>query len=309
MTETLGRSTELKPSRFRKFIKKGPGAVVFRSEAYRKVLLLKHFVGSSYASIRAPHLFDDVHTYCMFVGHNKSGTSMVSALLDAHPDAIIADEAEALKFVQAGFKRDQIFHILLRRSYKEFRKGKVTARRLQPYSYLVPGQWQGRYRKLHVIGDSTAGSSTREIGQDAGLLDQVKGVMRGVDVKIIQTVRNPYDPISAMIVRGKRSFENAIEVYFSHCETLARLRKILNESQLYTVHYEEFVRNGQEKLAELCQFLGLEADLDYLKACTSILHPEPQTSRQWVQWDARHIAQVAREMERFDFLQGYRFEE
>jgi hypothetical protein len=69
------------------------------------------------------------------------------------------------------------------------------------------------------------------------------------------------------------------------------------------------VRESQAKLTELCRFLGLSADADYLKACTSILHETPQTSRQLVQWDARHIEQVAREMERFDFLKGYRFED
>jgi len=312
MSEALTKGTELKPSRVRRFIKKGPGAVVFRSEAYRKLLLFKHFIGSYYQAIRAAHLVADVRTYCMFVGHNKSGTSMVGALLDAHPDAIISDEAEALRFVQAGFSRDQIFHLLLRRSRKEFRKGRVTARRLQPYSYLVPNQWQGRFRKLRVIGDSTAGSSTRRIGEDPQLLKRLDGVMQGVEVKLIQTVRNPYDPISAMMVRGKRTFETAIGMYFSHCETLARLRQSLlqysDKPRLYTIRYEDLVRESNTKLAELCLFLDLEVDAEYLKACASILLDTPQTSRQWVQWDTRYIKQVAREMERFDFLQGYHFE-
>jgi hypothetical protein len=313
MSKSLTKGTELNPSRIRKFIKKGPGAVVFRSDAYRKLLLFKHFIGSYYQATRAPHLISDVRTYCMFVGHNKSGTSMVGALLDAHPDAIISDEAEALQFVQAGFSRDQIFHILLRRSREEFRKGRVTARRLQPYSYLVPNQWQGRFRKLRVIGDSTAGSSTRRIGADPQLLNRLNGVMQGMEVKLIQTVRNPYDPISAMMVRGKHSFETAIGMYFSHCETLARLRQRLIQSsdkpRLYTIRYEDLVRDSKTKLAELCQFLDLEVDAEYLKACASILLDTPQTSRQWVQWDSGYIKQVARAMERFDFLQGYRFED
>jgi hypothetical protein len=275
---------------------------------YRKMLLFKHYITSSYEAFRAPHLFDDVQTYCMFVGHNKSGTSMVGALLDAHPDAIISDEAEALQFVRLGFSREQIFHLLLRRSRREFNKGRVTARSLQPYSYLVPNQWQGRYRTLRVIGDSTAGSSTRLIEKDKEILKRLETIMQGLDVKIIQTVRNPYDPISAMMVRGKRSFENAIGTYFSHCETLARLREKLNEDRLFTIRYEDFVRENKKNLSELCNFLGLDANAEYLKACSSILQPVPQTSREWVQWDDAHIKRVVREMERFDFLQGYRFE-
>jgi len=244
----------------------------------------------------------------MFVGHNKSGTSMIGSLLDAHPDVILSDEADALEFVRAGFSRDQIFHVLLRRSRKEFQKGRVTARRLQPYSYLVPGGWQGRYRTLRVIGDSTAGSSTRTIGAEPDILKRVQLVMHGVDVKIIQTIRNPYDPISVMMVRGHRSFDNAIETYFSYCRILALLRDSLDGRQLFSVRYEDFVMNGEARLTEICCFLGLAAQPDFLTACAGILHSAPERSRQMVKWDAKHIDVVAREIERFDFLHGYSFE-
>ncbi len=308
MSEALTRAARQNPSRVRQFIKKGAGAVVFRSEAYRRLLLFKHFAASYFEAARAPHFFKDVRTYCMFVGHNKSGTSMVGALLDAHPEAVVSDEADALEFVRAGFSRDQVFHLLLRRARKEARKGRVTARRLQPYSYRVPGQWQGGFQTLRVIGDSTAGSSTKRIATDADILKRLGHTLAGVDLKIIQTVRNPYDPISAMMVRGGRSFENAIEAYFSYCETLAQLRSQLDETRLFTIRYEDFVRNGRTELANLCLFLGLEAGNDYLSACVSILHPGPETSRQWVFWDLPHIEQVAREMKRYDFLHGYEFE-
>jgi hypothetical protein len=308
MSEALQNATHQNPSRVRQFIKKGAGSVIFRSDAYRRLLLARNFVTSYISALRAPYQFTDVRSYCMFVGHNKSGTSMIGAMLDAHPEAIVSDEADALDFVQAGFSRDQIFHILLRRSIKEARKGRVTARRLQPYSYQVPGQWQGRSRTLRVIGDSTAGSSTRAFASDAEILKRLAHVMYGAQIKLIQTVRNPYDPISAMMVRGKRSFENAIETYFSYCETLALVRKEMDATCLFTIRYEDFVRDGKTKLADLCRFLGLEAEPGYLDACTSILEPAPQTSRQWVQWDAAHIEQVAREIKRFDFLQGYHFE-
>ena len=310
MSEALTHDTrlELRPSQLRRFLKRGPGKLLFRSEAYRRLLMLRHFASSWYAALAAPQQFSEVRTYCMFVGHNKSGTSMIGSLLDAHPDAILSDEADALEYVRAGFSREQIFHILLRQSRKEARKGRVTARRLQPYSYLVPGQWQGRYHSLKVIGDSTAGSSTRMLAMEPDVLERLQKTLGGVELRVIQIIRNPYDPISAMMVRGGRSFDNAIRTYFSYCETLAQLRQRLDPSRLFPVHYEDFVLQGGTKLAEICRFLGLEVDADYLNACTTILHATPQTSRQLVDWDAGHIAQVAGEIERFDFLHGYSFE-
>jgi hypothetical protein len=308
MSETLTYGTNLKSSAFRRFLKRGPGALIFRSQGYRKLLMLRHFISSYYSAATSPAQFKNVRTYCMFIGHNKSGVSMIGSLLDAHPEAILSDEADALEYVRAGFSRDQIFHILLRQSRREARKGRVTARRLQPYSYQVPGQWQGRYRALRVIGDGTAGSSTRALGVHPQLLEQVNHTLHGVDVKFIQVIRNPYDPISAMMVRSGRSFENAIETYFAYCETLSNLRKQLEPARLLSVRYEDFVRDGESKLAGICEFLGLQAEPDYLKACAGILHTAPETSRQWVKWDAAHIEQVAREMDRHDFLEGYSFE-
>ena len=305
---TQGNGASPGPSHIRQFFKRGPGAVIFRSGFFRRLLLFKHFVSSYHRAAAQPDLFRDVKTYCMFVGHNKSGTSMIGAMLDAHPSAIVADEADALEYVSAGFSRDQIFHILLRQSRREFRKGRVTARRLQPYSYLVPGQWQGRYRNLQVIGDSTAGSTTRRFALEPDLLSRVRHVLYGVDVKIIQVVRNPYDPISAMMVRGGRSFENAIETYFSYCETLTQLRQGFDAGRLFTIRHEDFVRNGELKLKEICSFLGLPAEPDYIGACARVLHKTPDTHRHLVKWDASHIDRVAGEITRFDFLDGYSLE-
>jgi hypothetical protein len=56
------------------------------------------------------------------------------------------------------------------------------------------------------------------------------------------------------------------------------------------------------------RLIGLQAEPDYLKACTGILHDTPQTSRQWVKWDPDHIERVAAEINHYEFLHGYSFE-
>jgi hypothetical protein len=295
--------------RFRAFAGQGAGYRFFRSAAYQRLNLARRYVTSYYQSRKNPDLFQDVRTYCMFIGHNKSGTSMIGALLDAHPNVILADEVGVLQFVPAGFSREQIFHLLLKGSRREAAKGRVTARRLQPYSYQVPGHWQGRYSRLQVIGDGTSGSSTRRLAEDPDLLQRLQGVMGEVDVKLIQVIRNPYDPITVSMVRGKRTFEEASAQYFAHCETLVELRKRLDDSKLFAVRYEDFVTDAERYLAEICRFLGVEAGDDYLKACTSILYKAPDQRRHMVNWDAKWIAAVRDKIEQYDFLRGYSFEE
>lgn len=297
----------LNSNRFRRFAKQGVGSVVFRSPTYRRLHLAKNYLTSQYNCLRDPVAFEGVKTFCLFVGHNKSGTSLIGSLLDAHPNVILADEVHAVDYVSAGFRRDQLFHILVRGSRREFLKGRVTARRLTPYSYLVPGQWQGRYSTLRVIGDGASGSSTQRFAKEPDLLQRLRDVMGTVNVKFVQVIRNPYDPISVMMVRGKRTFENAIDHYFANCDALVELRKRLDSSNLFAVRYEGFVSQPELHLCQLCRYLGIEPDDDYVSACVSILHKAPDQSHQMVAWDSKWIGVVKERIAQFDFLQGYSF--
>lgn len=293
---------------FRKFTAAGIGRRIFRSDAYHKLLRMKNRIASSVANLRNPSLYQDVETFCVFVGHNKSGTSMLGALLDAHPEIILADEVRALEYIAAGFGREQVFHQLVKTSRRELMKGRVTARRLTPYSYLVPGQWQARFTKLRVIGDGAAGSTTDRFRDDPEMLTRLRAAMGEVRVKLIQVIRNPFDPISAMMVRGGRTFQNSIDDYFTRCQALRALRGRIDSADLHAVRYEDFVEKPKANLADLCRFLGVEAGEEYLQACAGILHPEPDRSRGMVEWTPEWIASVERRIAEFEFLEGYAFD-
>lgn len=293
---------------FRRFSKQGIGARIFKSSAYRAIYLARQYVTSYVESRKNAADFQNIQTYCTFIGHMKCGGSMLGSLLDAHPNAILADEVYALRYVQAGFRRGQIFSILLRASRRELMKGRVTARRMTPYSWLVPGQWQGRFSRLQVIGDSSTGFSTQQLAENPALLEKLRADMGPVGLKFIHVIRNPFDPMSVMMVRGKRSFENASAHYFENCDMLVDLRSRLSDADVFPVRYEDFVNQPEQKLAEICKFLGLEADPAYLKACAAILHKSPERSRHLVKWEPAWIEQVESQLKKYDFLAGYSFE-
>jgi hypothetical protein len=158
------------------------------------------------------------------------------------------------------------------------------------------------------MGDSKAGPSTRRFGQEPALLEQLQRTMVDVDLRLIQVIRNPYDPISAMIIRGGRTFENAIDHYFDYCETLLRLRQQLPDASLLAVRYEDFVHEPKKHLTDLCRFLGIEAERDYLNACAGIVKESPEQYRHLVEWSPRWISIVRDRMNPFDFLTGYAYE-
>ena len=298
----------LDSARFRKFSRGKIGAKLFKSDWFRELKLAKNRVSTRIASVQYPDMFKDVRTFVFFIGHNKSGTSMVGSLLDAHPNAILSDEVGALDLLNSGFDRDQVFHLLLRGSRREHMKGRVTARRLTPYSYHVPGMWQGKYQQLHLIGDGKAGSTTNMFSKYPDLLKRLPTLIDGMDFKVIQIIRNPFDVISVMMVRGKRSFENSISHFFNYCEILENLRKQLDSSVLYPIRYEDFVLEPRKGLEDLCQHLGIDPLEEYLDACTSIIYKSPDQHRQRITWESNYIEFVEEEIKKYDFLAGYSFE-
>jgi hypothetical protein len=297
----------LNSNRFRRFAKQGTGRTLFQSQSYNRLHSFANYWWSYYQCTKTWDIFQQVKSYCCFIGHNKSGTSMIGALLDAHPNVILADDVGALKYISAGFSRDQLFHLLLKGSRRERMKGRVTGRRLDGYSYLIPGQLQGCYTQLQVIGDSTSGSSTRRLGEDPSLLDRMRNIMPGVNVKFIQVIRNPYDPIAISMVRGKRTFSEAVEHYFTKCDLLVELTAQIGKENLLAMRYEDFILNAEENLSKICNFLGIETTQDYLQACAAILYQSPIKDRQRVEWDEWRIGVVKDKIAQYQFLQGYSF--
>lgn len=291
---------------WRRLMRSPAGARTSGSRPFRAADSARRYAVTSVQRARSPGRFRDVRTLCTFIGHVKSGGTLLGALLDAHPQALVADEVDVLRYVAAGFHRDQIFHLLEKGSRREARKGRVTARRLDPYSLAVPGGWQGRSHELRVIGESRAGPTTRRLGRDPALLEKLERRMGAVRPLFIHVVRDPLDPISAMVVRGKRTLEEAIADYAGQCRTLVELRGRIAPERLLTVEYETFVRDPIDGLRTTCRFLGLEPDPRYLDTCTAIVDPSSPGERRMIEWSTEQVEAVHQLIAGTAFLDRYR---
>lgn len=260
---------------------------------------------SAAAAPRHRSLFDEVETYCMFVGHARSGSTLLGALLSAHPSIVIAHELDALRFVRWRFGRDQLFELLLRKDAEFTAAGHRHGR--NPYHYAVPDGWQGRFRELKVIGDKKAGASVRKLGEHPELMGRLRRTV-GVPVRILHTVRNPFDNISTISRHGK-SLEKAVHRYFERCDTIQRIRESAAPEEVGEVRHEELVADPVAVLSRLCTLLGVEADGDYLTRCASIVRPSPNRTRLRTEWTPELIDAVERRIGDYPFLTGYAFEE
>lgn len=293
---------------YRRLARSGPGRRVLRSSPYRAVLRARRAGLVALSRLRHPDLFDGVETCVVFVGHTKSGGTLLGSLLDAHPDVVCSDEVGLAMMLAGGTDRDTAFRLVARNAEREAMKGRVTARRLEPYSFAVPGGRQGVAPSPRVVGDTRAGPTTRALADDAGAVARLEAALDGIVVRYVHVVRNPFDPIAAMVVRGGRTVEEATADYERQSERLDALAAVIDGDRLSRVRYEAFVDDPVAGLSALCAFVGVTPTSAYLEACAGIVEPAPRRDRDRIEWSPDQIAAVDRVAERHPFLAGYRYE-
>jgi hypothetical protein len=249
--------------------------------------------------------FSSVEALCLFAGYPRSGHSLVGSLLDAHPDAVIAHELHVLRYVKYGYSREQIFAMLLENAREHAAAGKeVTG-----YRYEVPGQWQGRHRRLRVIGDKRGGTTIRKLRARPWLMPRLRHKI-GLPIRWVHVVRNPFDNIATIHRRSRdRSLEDALEHYFRMVEGVQWLKSRLEgDETLVDVRHEALLERPAETLEGLCHHLGLEPEPGYLRDAASIVWRRPHRSRDAVAWPAAVREEVEKRAARIPFLAGYAFD-
>lgn len=257
-------------------------------------------------AVRERRLLAEVSTYCLFIGHARSGHSVVGAFLDAHPQIVISDELDALRYLRAGFSRSQLLFGSLEISRRQARGHRRKAGRGgSTYSYEVPGGWQGRAEALRVVGDSQAGWTTRRLAADPDLLRRLRQRMAPIEVRFVHIVRNPYDNIATMMLRGERGFDSAFAQYAANCAAIVPLADRIGSQRLRRVRHEDLVADPRGTLADLCAFVGVEPGEAYLEAASAQVYRSPARSRTEVEWRPDDERRVEELIARYDFLAGY----
>lgn len=268
------------------------------------------------ASRRDASLFDDVESYCFFIGYPRSGHSLIGSLIDAHPQAVIAQEEAAFRYIDARFDRRRFFYQLEANAWRSAAEG----RQLRDYRYAVPGQWQGRHDTIRMIGDKQAAGATIRLGLKPHLLDRLRRTV-GVPLRVIHVVRNPFDTITTMATRaadrvarktgGPRPDPDLGEAagrFNALSRTVVRLQERLGDA-VYELRHERFVADPAGRLRGLCAWLDLPVPDEYLAACASIVWDNPQRTRDREPWPDELRSSVDALIADSPHLSGYAFEE
>lgn len=277
------------------------------SEKLAKLLdALQLYLPSAYGGWKNRQLWQDINSYCLFLGYPRSGHSLIGALLNAHPNIVIAHELGDLKYAYLGFKRWQLYYLLMKKAALSAEKD----RKLGGYNYHVPNQWQGKFTDIKVIGDKQGEGTTLRIQSNSGSLQRLRETIN-VPLKFIHIMRNPYDNIATMSKKTPKldyDLLKSIDHYFFLCDAISTFKETSEYDEIYELKHELFLENTQFYLKEICNFLGVETTEDYLDACSKIVYRSPNKSRYSVNWTPELINKVQNKINQYSFLSGYTYD-
>ena len=286
-------------------------------------------LGNEFVPLRKEDI-TDVKTFVVFVGFARSGHSIVGALMDAHPDMVIAYEYNVLRYIKRKLTSNNdpllLFNKLYKNTYNCATRSWYSEKKASKGYTLSVSQnsWQGRVCRLRVIGDKSGSMTVLQHKMDPTkcqyLVDKMQGKL-GISVKAIRVLRNPYDNIATVFLyntmkKGKiprNSSEIAnfrrpaistkhIRNYFG---LASGANRIITDCHLpvLNVHLSDLISQPISVMRDMCDFVGVECSVDYLDACAGKMFKSLSKTRNLVKWSQEQIDNVAQNIRSFpEFL-------
>ena len=137
-----------------------------------------------------------VEKICLFIGESRTGSTLLGALLNAHPEIVIAHEygiCEKLERHQPRSRLSVVFCLedILESALQKNQEGLIQSN----YRYVVEGMHQCDVSNPRVLGDKRTiqtAKMVREFGAE-----KVEALFQGLKpIYFIFPIRNPYDAIA-----------------------------------------------------------------------------------------------------------------
>jgi hypothetical protein len=251
---------------------------------------------------KSRHSFDQVERFLFFIGYPHSGSSLVGALLNGHPEMVVSHEADVLRYVRPGLTRNQLFALVLDGD----RQFEAIGRSWMGIDYSFPGHAQGTFDRLRVVGDKKAGNSASRMHENPELLHRLKSVV-GVPIRVIHISRNPFDNVASMHRNRTKPLAEALERYRRFATAVDDARTQLEPDELMEFNYETFAADPAPYLRDICRFIGVDGSDDFILASAALVKPSTNRSRDTVTWPPDVRQQVEEMIASRPTLRDYSF--
>ena len=286
---------------------------------------------------------EQIKVLTFFLGHSRSGHSILGSLLDAHPHMIVANEGRLFIRLQEDLSsetphytsKSAILNPLWKKSVYSCRVGtrsETEKGTKKGYSLSIDGLYQGAFvPPIQVIGDNNAGRTTDLFIDQPLQWEQVFLKLKSlvnIPIKVLQVIRNPYDNIATAVlyksvgaprkvaavkhsnetleVNG-RIMEHFINRYFNRCQAVQQIKNKFNLT-LLEIHGEDLIENPKAIILSICQFLGVSCSDDYLESCKNKLFKTESKTRYRLRWSKEFISNIQDSIMNFDNLKRYSFD-
>lgn len=232
--------------------------------------------------------FDKVNRFTLFLAPARSGHSVLAHLLTAHRDVLISDELDAVKFFSEGYSAEQVYALI---KYQDSRH-QSRERRKSGYDYAVAASYQADAAKHpSVIGDAKGNETTTRLGQNPGLLGELRTKVQ-VPLRCFVQARNPFDMIATKIRRRQKDTDHLIDSFENFVQSLNATRALLSYEEMLPLNQEDILNEPEHHLTTMFEFLNVEPDRDIVAKCASKLWSRPHQTRNTVQWTPEQIDRV-----------------
>jgi hypothetical protein len=250
-------------------------------------------------------MYDNLQKFVVFVGPRRTGSTLVGAMLDAHPHAVIANEIPAFRW--SSYPRDFIITQILKTSerYARYRNPGGGG-----YLYSVPNSSQGTYREpLQVVGTKESVETTRKmISRPAKLGLYLEKL--GCEPKLFLCVRNPYDAVTTEALRSNINLDCAIRQFNDLMQGYADI------AEMYDVHVvksEDMITDTEAQIRAVLDYVGLGDTAGYVRNCASIVSASPHVTRHdggnhpYYTWTDSRIDALSEIISEHRVLDGYAY--
>lgn len=281
----------------------------FLNKVKTSILWRAHYHLTPYFySIKYRKAFEELPVYAMFIGYPRSGHSLVGAILDAHPNVVMAHELNVLRYLEKGENRDLIFGRLIAKS----RLFHQVDAKWEGYSYAIPDQYQGKFQELKVIGDKKGGSTTRLLNNNIHLLNRLNEF--GKKLKLIHVIRNPFDNIATRALKIYGTSNNitpeklntVVEQHLDDIKTIKKL-KLNQDLDIFDLKSEQLIQQPEFVISKLCDFLHIDPDPQFLESCQMIIFDKPNITRYKIEWTDLLKIKISSAIKETSFLNDYSY--
>ena len=277
-----------------------------------------------------------VKTFVFFIGHLRSGHSIVGSLLDAHPHMVISHQSGILgKIIQNPkiLTKLDIFNAIWNNSYYMTQVGNRRSITDAPKNYTLffDGLYQGSYDSyIDVIGDKQGGLLSgifmRDPKKFQTMLSELQAVV-DMPIKVIHVIRNPFDNIATAILYDafanvslttkaklgndpldvdSKIIDKNIDQYFRRYQASEDAIEMFKLDAI-KIHSKDLVMYPRRTILELCEFLGVSCSDDYLTKCINKLYSKVSRTRYRIQWNDYQIATIKENIQKFKSLSRYSY--